>query len=145
MARAILAEDEPLVRGEIREALHALWPDLDIIAEAGDGIEALEVVEKFRPDVVFLDINMPGIDGIEVAQRLSGRSRVVFISAFDQYAVAAFEQGAVDYVLKPLTTARMQRTVARLRERLDPRGYVHSVAEDVISALYHVTHVNPDP
>ncbi len=115
---AVLAEDEPLIRGEIRDALRALWPELNVVAEAGDGLEALAAVERCAPNVVFLDIQMPGLNGLEVAQRLGGRAHVVFISAFDQYAVDAFEQGALDYVLKPLSLPRMQRTVERLRARL---------------------------
>lgn len=115
---AVVAEDEPLVRGEIRDALRNLWPELAIVAEAGDGNEALAAVERFAPRVVFLDIQMPGLNGLEVAQRLGGRAHVVFISAFDRYAIAAFEQGAVDYVLKPLALPRMKLTIDRLRARL---------------------------
>jgi DNA-binding LytR/AlgR family response regulator len=115
---AIIAEDEPLIRGEIRELLASLWPDLDVIDEVGDGIAALAAIGRRVPDVVFLDIQMPGLNGLEVAQRLSGRAHVVFITAFDQYAVAAFEQGALDYVLKPISAARMQVAIERLRSRL---------------------------
>ncbi len=121
---AIVAEDEPLVRGEIRHALRTLWPELAIVAEAGDGIEALAAVERHALGVVFLDIQMPGLNGMEVAQRVAGKAHVVFISAFDQYAVDAFEQGALDYVLKPVSLSRMKLTVERLRARVaePPRG-----------------------
>jgi DNA-binding LytR/AlgR family response regulator len=115
---AVIAEDEPLIRGEIRDTLASLWPELKIVAEVGDGAEALACVDRFRPDAVFLDIQMPGLNGLEVAQRLSGAAHVVFITAFDRYAIAAFEQGALDYVLKPISAQRMQIAVERLRTRL---------------------------
>jgi DNA-binding LytR/AlgR family response regulator len=115
---AVIAEDEPLVRAEIRDTLTALWPELDICAEVSDGVQALAAMERFAPDIFFLDIQMPGIDCLQVAQRLGGRAHVVFISAFDQYAIAAFEQGALDYLLKPIAVPRMKAMVERLRARL---------------------------
>lgn len=115
---AILAEDELLVRRELHELLLQLWPELHILAEAGDGIEALAAFEQFRSDIVFLDIQMPGVNGLEVAAKLSRRAHVVFVTAFDKYALAAFEQGALDYVLKPISPARLRETVERLCERL---------------------------
>lgn len=116
--RAVLAEDEPLVRQEIRELLGRLWPELEILCEACDGHEAAAALERYTPEVFFLDIQMPGLNGLEVAQRVGGRAHVVFISAYDQHAVAAFEQGALDYVLKPVSVPRLQRTIERLRARL---------------------------
>jgi DNA-binding LytR/AlgR family response regulator len=128
--RAIIAEDEPLILREIRDALSDLWPQLDIVAQVGDGLEALAAVERFAPDVIFLDIQMPGLNGLEVAQHLGGKTHVVFITAFDQYAVSAFEQGAVDYLLKPLAAARMQATIERLRGRLaQPPADLGRIAE----------------
>lgn len=115
---AVVAEDEPLIRQEICDTLAQLWPELSVLAEVGDGGAALAALERFSPAVFFLDIQMPGLDGLEVAQRLNGRAHVVFVTAFDRYAVAAFEQGALDYVLKPISAARMQLTVQRLRARL---------------------------
>lgn len=115
---AVIAEDEPPIRHEIGEMLAVLWPELQVVAEVGDGVQALEALERFRPDVFFLDIQMPGLGGLSVAERLNGRAHVVFITAFDQYAVAAFEHGAVDYVLKPISTQRMRLTIDRLRARL---------------------------
>lgn len=127
---AVIAEDEPLLRREIRDTLAQLWPELSVLAEVGDGVEALAAVERFRPHVFFLDIQMPGLSGLEVAQRLNGRAHVVFITAFDRYAVAAFEQGALDYVLKPISVARMQLTVERLRSRLsEPPADLNHIAE----------------
>lgn len=115
---AVIAEDEPLIRREIRDMLAQLWPQLSVVAEVGDGLAALQSIERATPDIVFLDIQMPGLNGLEVAQRLSGRAHVVFVTAFDKYAVAAFEQGALDYVVKPISQARMQVAIERLRSRL---------------------------
>jgi DNA-binding LytR/AlgR family response regulator len=116
--QAVIAEDEPLVRGEIRQLLGSLWPELDILCEVGDGEQAVAALERYAPDVFFLDIQMPGLSGLEVARRLGGRAHVVFITAFDHHAVAAFEEGALDYVLKPVSVSRLQLTVERLRARL---------------------------
>ncbi len=127
---AVIAEDEPPIRQEIREILGQVWPDLRIVAEVGDGVEALAAVERFRPDVFFLDIQMPGLDGLTVAQRLNGQAHVVFITAFDRYAVSAFEQGALDYVLKPISVPRLRLTVERLRTRLaEPPADLSRIAE----------------
>lgn len=118
---ALLAEDEPLLRSELREVLASAWPQLRICAEAADGDAALCALEHHHPDVLFLDIRMPGASGLEVARRASGRSHVVFITAYDEFAVAAFEQGVVDYVMKPFSAERLATTVARLRQRLHER------------------------
>ncbi len=117
-ATAIVAEDEPTLRQQLVEQLGQLWPELTIVAEAADGVAALRLMGEHRPDILFLDIQMPGATGIEVARQASGRSRVVFVTAYDEHAVAAFEQGAVDYVLKPISAARLFTTVTRLKERL---------------------------
>jgi len=116
--RAVLAEDEALLRDELRELLGAAWPELDIVAVAEDGLQAIRALEACQPDVLFLDIHMPEASGLEVAQRASGRCHVVFVTAYDQYAVSAFEQGAVDYVMKPLSGARIATAVARVKQRL---------------------------
>jgi DNA-binding LytR/AlgR family response regulator len=116
--RAIIAEDEPLLREELAELLASLWPELEIVARAGDGIEALHALETLAPDVLFLDIQMPGLTGLQVARQASGRCHVVFVTAYDQHTLAAFEQGAADYVLKPANTPRLATTVARLKERI---------------------------
>lgn len=127
---AVVAEDEPLLRAEIRELLNDLWPQLAVCGEAADGLQAIEAIDRYRPDVVFLDIHMPGANGLEVAEHCSGRAHVVFITAFDQHAVSAFEHGALDYVMKPLTAARMERAVARLQARLrEPPADLQGLAQ----------------
>src|SRR6187397_2774774 len=116
--RAVLAEDESLLREQLRELLAAAWPELEIVALAEDGAEAIRAMRQHRPDILFLDIQMPEASGLEVARLASGRCHVVFVTAYDQYAVAAFEEGAVDYVMKPLSGARIAIAVKRLKERL---------------------------
>src|SRR5437016_13692737 len=116
--KAVLAEDEPVLRADLKEMLGALWPELAICAEAEDGVEALQALEKHRPDILFLDIQMPGLSGLEVARQASGRCHVVFVTAYSEYALAAFEQGAVDYVMKPLSPGRLATTVSRLKEKV---------------------------
>ena len=115
---AIIAEDEPLLRDELRSALAALWPELVVSAVAPDGIAANRALDELAPDIAFLDVEMPGMTGLEVARRASGRCHVVFVTAYDRYAIAAFEHGAIDYVLKPFAMARLAETVARLKERV---------------------------
>ena len=105
--KALIAEDEPLLRGELKEALASLWPELVICAEAEDGIGAMRALVRHAPEILFLDIQMPGMSGLDVAKQASGRCHVVFVTAYDKYAVAAFEEGAIDYVMKPFTTARL--------------------------------------
>jgi DNA-binding LytR/AlgR family response regulator len=118
VATALIAEDEPILRSEIRDVLSIVWPELQICFEAADGLEAIDAFERLSPDILFLDIQMPGANGLAVAERASARAHVVFVTAYDQYAIAAFENGALDYVLKPPTVARMKRTVERLKQRL---------------------------
>jgi DNA-binding LytR/AlgR family response regulator len=115
---AIIADDEPLLRSELREALTELWPDLAIAAEVGDGDAALSAIDELEPAVSFLDIRMPKLNGLEVAERVQGATQIVFVTAYDEHAVAAFEQGAVDYLLKPVKRARLAATIERLKARL---------------------------
>ncbi|MCC7325697.1 MAG: response regulator transcription factor [Burkholderiales bacterium] len=115
---ALIAEDEPLLREEIAEFLRKLWPELNIVAQTEDGVDALRLLAIHRPTVMFLDIQMPGLSGIEVAKQAAGRSHCAFVTAYDQYAIAAFDQGAVDYVLKPVSLPRLATTVQRLKERI---------------------------
>lgn len=115
---ALLAEDEPLLAAELGEALGQLWPELRIDAIAADGVAALREFERLTPDIAFLDIQMPRINGLEVARQIGRRAHVAFITAYDEHAVHAFEAGAVDYVLKPIQMARLASTVQRIKERL---------------------------
>ncbi|MFM2445771.1 MAG: hypothetical protein RI936_218 [Pseudomonadota bacterium] len=117
-ATALVAEDESILREQLVEQLGALWPELTIVGEAADGVQALRMLGELAPDVLFLDIEMPGATGLEVARQASGRCHVVFVTAYDQHAVAAFDQGAVDYVLKPLSAARLFTAVSRLKQRI---------------------------
>jgi DNA-binding LytR/AlgR family response regulator len=115
---AVIADDERLMRDQIIDRLKEAWPELLIVGEASNGREAIAMVQSLQPDVVFLDISMPGMDGIETAQALAGRAHVVFVTAHDQYAISAFEHGAIDYLLKPAEPERVALTCQRLRERL---------------------------
>src|SRR5947207_10374184 len=115
---AILAEDEPLLADELADMLLALWPELRIVSRPSDGVGALAAIDEHAPDVAFLDIHMPRLTGIDVARQIHGRCHVAFITAYDQHAIDAFEAGAVDYVLKPPTAARVATTVQRLKARL---------------------------
>ncbi len=124
---AIIAEDEPILRAQLKSKLARLWPELAVVAEVGDGQAALEAITKLRPALAFLDIRMPEMTGVDVARELArgdhGRCHVVFVTAFDQYALTAFETGAIDYVLKPYSDERLGATIERLRERLgSPSG-----------------------
>jgi DNA-binding LytR/AlgR family response regulator len=116
--RALIAEDEPRLREQLAERLTKLWPELELAAMVGDGIDAVQALDRHQPNILFLDIQMPGLSGLEVARYASNRCHVAFITAYDEYAVAAFEQGAVDYVLKPFTAARLATAIGRLKERL---------------------------
>jgi len=143
MTTAVIADDERLLREQLRARLFEVWPELEIVAEAKNGTEAVTLTEQHRPDIVFLDIRMPGMTGIEAARAIaqlpiddegepSGDAdaskrpwrgcEIVFITAYDQYAVEAFEQGVVDYVLKPAERERLQVTVERIRKRLEQRA-----------------------
>lgn len=121
MTTAILADDERLMREQLRLRLAEVWPELQIVAEAKNGQEAVEAVRTHRPDLAFLDIRMPGMTGVEAAREIGDACHVVFITAYSEYAVEAFEHGAVDYVLKPAERDRLELTVARLKKRLGSR------------------------
>ena len=116
--RAVIADDERLMREQLRARLAEVWPELEVVAEAKNGREAVDAVATTRPDLAFLDIRMPGMTGVEAAREIGDACHVVFITAYSEYAVEAFEQGAVDYVLKPADSERLAVTVARLKKRL---------------------------
>jgi DNA-binding LytR/AlgR family response regulator len=118
-ATAVIADDERLMREQIVERLKHAWPELSIVGEASNGREAVALVRSLEPDIVFLDISMPEMDGIQAAQALAGQVHVVFVTAHDQYAISAFEQGAIDYLLKPAEPERLAVTCERLRARLE--------------------------
>jgi DNA-binding LytR/AlgR family response regulator len=125
--RALIAEDEPILAATLAATLRRLWPDLEIAGTAPNGIAAVQQALELQPDILFLDIKMPGQTGLEAAQELAERwegprpfPQIVFVTAYDDYAVQAFEQAAVDYVMKPVNDTRLARTVERLKERLSP-------------------------
>lgn len=127
--RALIAEDEPILAATLTKALQRLWPELEIAATCPNGVDAVEQALALRPDVLFLDIKMPGQTGLEATEELAERwdgakpfPQVVFVTAYDEFAVHAFERAAADYVLKPVNDARLARTIERLRERLAPSG-----------------------
>ena len=118
MPTCIICEDEVLLREQLKETLAQTWPELVIVGEGDDGVTGARMIDDLKPDIAFLDIRMPGMSGIEVARHAAGRCHVVFITAYDEYAISAFEHGAVDYVLKPVEPPRFLATVARLKSRL---------------------------
>jgi DNA-binding LytR/AlgR family response regulator len=115
---ALIADDEPLLREALTRQLGATWPELEIVAQARNGREAIESFEARRPDICFLDVQMPGLSGVEAARAIGRRAHLVFVTAYDHYAVQAFGQGALDYLVKPVEAERLADTVARLKERL---------------------------
>jgi DNA-binding LytR/AlgR family response regulator len=134
--RAILADDERLMREQLRARLAEVWPELEIVAEAKNGREAVELVAQHQPDLAFLDIRMPGMTGIEAAREIGAACHIVFITAYDQYAVEAFEQGAVDYVLKPAERERLEVTAARLKTRLSaPPADLHALLTELAAKV----------
>ena len=117
-ATALIADDEPLLRDALRRQLAMAWPELEVVAEARNGREAVRLFDERHPDVCFLDVHMPGLSGVDSANHIGRRAHLVFVTAYDHYAVQAFEQGALDYLLKPVEQARLAETVSRLKERL---------------------------
>jgi DNA-binding LytR/AlgR family response regulator len=137
--KAIIADDEKELRTYLRSLLSETWPELEICAEATNGKEALELVETRSPQIVFLDIKMPGLSGLEVAKKIAKSCHIVFITAFDQYAVEAFEREAIDYLVKPVTKDRLIQTVQRLKKQLanaaEPAAEVTEIVSRILSGL----------
>jgi DNA-binding LytR/AlgR family response regulator len=132
---ALIAEDETPLRDALRAMLGIAWPELEIVAECEDGIAAMEAIAGHRPDVCFLDIRMPGVSGLDVARAAAAaKAQVVFTTAYDEYAVRAFEAGAADYLLKPIQPARLARAIERLRERLAARAETADADIDLLEA-----------
>ncbi len=126
---ALIADDEPLLREILEARLAVAWPELHIVAQARNGRQAIDLFEQHLPTICFLDVHMPGLNGIDVARHIGKRTHLVFVTAFDQYALEAFEHGVLDYLVKPVTAARLAETVARLKARLQTaQPAVHSEA-----------------
>ena len=139
--RALIADDEPLLRESLVRLLKQAWPELEIVAEARNGRLAVEAFEALKPDVCFLDVHMPGLTGIETARFIGRRAHVVFVTAFDQYALQAFDQGALDYLVKPVELPRLAETMRRLKERLDravPAPDNHAKLDELSAQVYQV-------
>ena len=144
---AVIAEDEPLLADELAELLRTLWPQLQVVARVTDGVAALHAIEEHAPDLVFLDIRMPLLTGLEVAQRIGNACHIVFITSYDQHALQAFEAGAIDYVLKPPTAARLLTTLQRVKDRLkqpaaDLRGALAGVTAAAAAPRQHLQWIN---
>src|SRR5437867_12031563 len=116
---ALIADDEPLLREALARQLAQAWPELEVVAQARNGREAVRLFEALRPDVCFLDVHMPGMSGVEAAHQIGRRAHLVFVTAYDQYAVQPFAQGVLDYLVKPVEQARLEEPVTRLKERLE--------------------------
>jgi DNA-binding LytR/AlgR family response regulator len=130
MTTALIADDEPHLARALAAQLATLWPELQVVHTARHGLEAAERIAALQPDLAFLDIQMPGLTGLEVAQGIEGATRVVFVTAYDQFAVEAFEREALDYVLKPVSSERLQRTLTRVQRALGPTPGAETQGED---------------
>ena len=134
-ASALIADDEPLLRQQLRAYLTRLWPELEIVAEARNGREAIELFEAFRPSVAFLDVHMPGSSGLDAARAIARRAQIVFVTAHEHYAVQAFEHGAIDYLIKPFDEARLADSLARLQARLAKPEPVSADLDAILKGL----------
>jgi DNA-binding LytR/AlgR family response regulator len=145
---ALIADDEPLLRDELATMLAQAWPELEVVAQARNGREAVARFEALQPDVCFLDVHMPGVSGVEAARQIGRRARLVFVTAFDQYALTAFEHGALDYLVKPVEPARLADTVSRLQERLraaQPAADTDALLEQLAARLMTINREPKQP
>ena len=140
---ALIADDEPLLRERLAAQLARLWPELEIVAQARNGREAVALFEQHQPDVVFLDVHMPGQTGIEAARSIARRAQVVFVTAYDRYAVEAFEHGAIDYIVKPTDDDRLADTVQRLRSRMGRTPAAPAALDAVLDRLSQALQEGP--
>jgi DNA-binding LytR/AlgR family response regulator len=139
---ALIADDEPLLRKSLTRLLADAWPELDVVAQVRNGREAVAQFEALKPDICFLDVHMPGLTGVEAARQIGRRAHLVFVTAYDQYAVQAFEQQAIDYLVKPLDAARLGDTVARLQARMrasQPQPETEALLEQLATHLARKT------
>lgn len=135
---ALIADDEPLLRDALARQLQEAWPELKVVAMARNGREAIARFDELQPDICFLDVHMPGLSGVDAAHHIGRRAHLVFVTAFDQYAVQAFAEGALDYLVKPVEAARLQDTVGRLQERLraaQPATNTEALLQQLTTAL----------
>jgi DNA-binding LytR/AlgR family response regulator len=137
--KAVIADDEKELRGYLKAMLAETWPELTICAEAANGREALEMIDACQPHIIFLDIKMPGLSGLDVAQKIADECQIVFVTAYNQYAVEAFEHEAIDYLVKPVTKKRLMQTIQRLKKQLQnnevPPAGLAAVLSQVIANL----------
>lgn len=150
MFKCVVAEDEALLRQSLLDALAQVWPELEVISACDDGGSALEAIALHQPDVAFLDIRMPGLSGLEVAEAMvqaSPKTQIVFVTAYNQYAIAAFEKGAVDYLLKPIANDRLLSTVKRLQQRAasgqSDSATIAALVKQLSSSLPNLTKAEP--
>lgn len=132
--KAVIADDEKELRTYLKRMLAEVWPQLEICGEAANGKDAIKMIDDLAPHIAFLDIKMPGLSGLDVAKKTTGTCRIVFVTAFDQYAVEAFEREAVDYLIKPVTRERLLQTIHRLKKQLQsspsaPENFAHIISQ----------------
>jgi DNA-binding LytR/AlgR family response regulator len=132
---AVIADDEPQLLDYLKKRLTHVWPELRIVGEARDGPEALQMIRELRPSYAFLDIQMPGLSGLEVAEQVAADCQIAFVTAYDQYAIDAFERAAIDYLLKPVSDERLRKTVERLRRSREPTPTALSELQDLLKRL----------
>jgi DNA-binding LytR/AlgR family response regulator len=145
---ALIADDEPLLREALARQLTQAWPELEVVAQARNGREAVKLFEALHPDVCFLDVHMPGLSGIEAAHLIGRRAHLVFVTAYDQYAVQAFAQGVLDYLVKPVEEERLAETVSRLKERLEaaqPASNTEMLLQQLAAQLERLQERTPGP